>query len=181
VARWYRPEVTAVWIVAAVAVVLALVLGSVLAYRRGVASGRRAGDPFSHGPAELRATAIRLPVAAPETATNLIEVVRARLAAGRKIQAVKEIRSMTGLGLREAKELVEDVDAGRALPPWLGTPMESSTPAGASVDSGPALAEVGAVARRMRDRNGPIEAMKYVHEQTGMSLAEAKDYVDGLK
>ncbi len=50
---------------------------------------------------------------------QLLDDIRAHLAAGRKIEAIKLYREATGAGLAEAKEAVELIEAGR--PPKSGS------------------------------------------------------------
>ena len=51
------------------------------------------------------------PVASPADAHALLAIpeIRAALEGGRKIDAIKHIRARTGLGLKEAKDLVESL------------------------------------------------------------------------
>ncbi len=50
------------------------------------------------------------------------------LAAGKKIEAIKLVREATGLGLKEAKELVERVDASKPVG-GVGSPANRGTSA----------------------------------------------------
>jgi len=82
-------------------VALVLVLGT-LAFRRGGSEmldrQRRASPHLAPTPAPV-STDQRTVLASPE--------IRAALARGDKIGAIKLVRDRTGLGLKEAKELVE--------------------------------------------------------------------------
>ena len=95
--------------------------------------------------------------------------VSALLAGGNKIAAIKRVRELTGLGLKEAKDYVDSLPAGGALPPLLA----SSPPRPADRGS---LAEVHALAAQ----GLKIEAIKRYRELTGLGLKEAKNYVDHL-
>jgi len=95
--------------------------------------------------------------------------VSALLAGGNKIEAIRRVRELTGLGLKEAKDYVESMPAGRTLPPLPAAGL--SRPA----DQG-SLAEVHALAAQGQK----IEAIKRYRELTGVGLKEAKDYVDRL-
>ena len=60
----------------------------------------------------------RLPQSADAPAANresarVDDVVRAHLAAGNKIEAIKAYREANGCGLKEAKDAVEAIEAGR--------------------------------------------------------------------
>jgi ribosomal protein L7/L12 len=102
-------------------------------------------------------------------AENLAEI-RALLAQGNKIQAIKQLRDLTGLGLKEAKDAVEAMDAGS----YETTPA-SSQPS-SSQFSAQALEEI----RSLLEHGNKIGAIKRVRELTGLGLKEAKDYVDSI-
>jgi ribosomal protein L7/L12 len=51
--------------------------------------------------------------AADEAALLARPEIAEPLAAGRKLEAIKAVRKASGLGLKEAKELVEKWEAGR--------------------------------------------------------------------
>ncbi len=97
------------------------------------------------------------------------EEIRDLLAHGKKIQAIKRVRELTGMGLKEAKDYVE------ALPH--APPLGQLVP---GCDAQPLSHEVEREARRLLDDGGKIAAIKRVRELTGMGLKEAKDYVDSL-
>jgi ribosomal protein L7/L12 len=95
--------------------------------------------------------------------------VAALLAQGNKIAAIKHLRELTGLGLKEAKDYVEAMPSSGTLP---------ALPSGGSAQPASAggLAEVHALAQRGQK----IEAIKRYRQLTGVGLKEAKDYVDRL-
>jgi ribosomal protein L7/L12 len=94
------------------------------------------------------------------------------LARGNKIEAIKRVRELTGLGLKEAKDFVE------AMPPDGDSTLPVAPPVAPQAHSiGEAeLAEV----RALLARDNKIEAIKRVRELTGLGLKEAKDFVDAL-
>lgn len=94
---------------------------------------------------------------------NLDAEVRALLAEGRKIAAIKRYREATGAGLAEAKEAVEALERGQAIP----TKEPADSPLEAEIIS---LLE----ARRK------IAAIKRYREATGAGLAEAKEAVEAI-
>lgn len=98
------------------------------------------------------------------------QAIRVLIQQQKKIEAIKLVRERTGLGLKEAKDYVEEVERGGApaLPPL--------HPAPAPIQPGALDSEV----RALLGRDRKIEAIKLVREQTGMGLKEAKDYVDTL-
>ena len=108
-------------------------------------------------------------VAAP-THADLKNEVRALVAGGQIIQAVKLVRERTSLGVKEAKDMVDHVDDGAA----------SSTPAISSMEFGNAHINVDDEARRLVAAGSKIEAIKLVRESNGLGLKEAKDYVERL-
>jgi ribosomal protein L7/L12 len=93
--------------------------------------------------------------------------VAEQLRLGRKIEAIKLYREATGVGLKEAKEAVEAMEAGTMPPP---------TPA-AAPPSGDWRAEVVDFLRRGQK----IWAVKRYREATGVGLKEAKDAVDEIE
>jgi ribosomal protein L7/L12 len=82
---------------------------------------------------------------------------------GRKIEAIKLYRDMTGAGLKEAKDAVEALERDGSLP----TPQKQSS--GADVD----------VLDLLR-AGQKIRAIKLYRDKTGVGLAEAKNAVEEL-
>lgn len=108
--------------------------------------------------------------------------VRAELGAGRKITAIKVLREHTGLGLADAKTLVEAMSAGHepAVPG-----ATASNPAGSGVVTGPlAVPLTAGVQAELRAEIGAgrkISAIKRVREVTDLGLADAKTIVDAME
>lgn len=87
---------------------------------------------------------------------------------GRLIDAIRRLRERRGLGLKEAKDVVDALEAGRrGVTPPAGPPTPPP-PAGE--------AELVALLKEGR----VIEAIKLRRERTGEGLKEAKDAVDRL-
>ena len=84
------------------------------------------------------------------------------LARGRKIEAVKKVRELTEMGLKEAKDYVDSLASS------------------GSQEMGVSKETLEFEARELLARGRKIEAVKKVRELTGMSLKEAKDFVDSL-
>jgi ribosomal protein L7/L12 len=102
--------------------------------------------------------------------TEVLMLLRQR----KKIQAIKVVREHTRLGLKEAKDIVEDAErTGRLrLPPIRlspGVTIDDDTHADTLVD-----------ARRLKQRGKAIEAVKLIRDRTGWSLKAAKDTYDRL-
>jgi ribosomal protein L7/L12 len=99
--------------------------------------------------------------------------VRALVQAGRKIEAIKMVRELHGLGLKEAKDWVESGMAGelsaRRVPQAGMAPGRMSLPSTPLEDS-----EVMALVRSGRR----IEAIKVARERYGLGLKDAKDWVE---
>lgn len=96
--------------------------------------------------------------------------VRQLMDRGRKIDAIKLVREQTGMGLKEAKLYVEALISGDGPLP---VPFHQTV----STDT---HADVVSEVRRLLSNGRKIEAIKYVREQTGMGLKEAKEYVESL-
>lgn len=89
--------------------------------------------------------------------------LRGLLEQGRKIEAIKLYRERTGTGLREAKDAVEALQAGAALPSRnrLDPNLEQNLVV-------------------LLERGKKIDAIKEYREATGAGLKEAKDAVEAL-
>jgi ribosomal protein L7/L12 len=95
---------------------------------------------------------------------DLEQQVRALLDDGQKIAAVKLYKDHTGVGLAEAKQAVESMQAGAGPP---------STPAEMTDD-------LEAELLRLLGRGDKLEAVKLYRDQKGTSLLEAKQAVESL-
>jgi ribosomal protein L7/L12 len=93
--------------------------------------------------------------------------IRGALSAGNKIAAIKLYREATGLGLREAKDAVEALAAGRPL-----APVAASTAAAA----GGQQTVVALLAAGQK-----IEAIRVYRETIGVGLKDAKDAVEAIE
>ena len=83
---------------------------------------------------------------------------------GSKVLAIKLLREQSGLGLAEAKQLLESVDAGAADSPLA---LSSAIPASVELRIHAAMAS-----------GNKLEAVKLLKEATGLGLAEAKERID---
>jgi len=97
--------------------------------------------------------------------------VRRLMAAGNKIEAIKRVREQTGLGLKEAKERVEAMEAGQPLRLDPASPVAVPNP---SRTDGMSWSEIERLARSGKK----IEAIKLHREIFGTGLAEAKAAVE---
>jgi large subunit ribosomal protein L7/L12 len=96
-------------------------------------------------------------------APNLDNRVLALVRDGRKIEAIKLYRDLTGAGLKEAKDAVEALERGGSLP----SPR--------NVSSG----EEGDILELLR-AGQKIRAIKLYRDRTGAGLAQAKEAVESL-
>jgi ribosomal protein L7/L12 len=94
--------------------------------------------------------------------------IEALIARGNKIGAIKRVRELTGMGLKEAKDFVESWERAGSVPALAASPPPSPP--------GDAMAEVRALAAA----GNKLGAIKRYRELTGVGLKEAKDFVDGL-
>ena len=95
-----------------------------------------------------------------------IDRIRAELAAGRKIAAIKLYREATGTGLAEAKQAVEELEAGHAH----RTP-EISSASNDDIEQIQAAVFAGE----------KIKAIKLYRAATGEYLKDSKAFIDALE
>jgi ribosomal protein L7/L12 len=110
----------------------------------------------------------------PLEAGSLEERVRALLRQRQKIQAIKLVRERTGIGLKEAKDAVEELERTDRLPADLPSGR------GMKARGAPVAGEFLAEARHLKERRRAIEAVKLIRAHTGLGLKEAKDLYDSL-
>jgi hypothetical protein len=142
------------------AVILVIVLGIVAAVRKG-----------NRAP---------VPPLIPPTPQDLQELVTQLTRQGRKIQAIKELRQHTGLGLAEAKKVIDAVAMGHTM--WSHPVLARFRP------SSVALPHTGAItgpdlATRVRELKAAGRAEQAIHlvrGETGMGQREAELFVDNL-
>ena len=129
---------------------------------------RRRGDRDLLGPPPAM-RAVPRAAAAPREPVGMLEAqIRAQLAAGRKIEAIKTARSLLDLDLREAKELVEAIERGAVIESG-AVPIDPHQPL--------LLDELRALVAN--DRR--IEAIKRAREALGLGLAEARMFVETME
>jgi ribosomal protein L7/L12 len=96
---------------------------------------------------------------------DMMDKIQRELQAGRKINAIKLYREMTGLGLKEAKDAIDAMEHGQ---------MPSATSPQISGDV------MGQVEQELR-AGRKINAVKLYREAHGVGLKEAKDAVDAME
>ncbi|MBP7692111.1 MAG: ribosomal protein L7/L12, partial [Anaerolineales bacterium] len=87
--------------------------------------------------------------------------------AGQKIEAIKLYRQLTGAGLKEAKDSVEQLAAGQLV-------QVSQVIIQETVTGRPDMAEI----RRLLLAGKKIEAIKLYRQATGLGLKESKDVIE---
>ena len=102
----------------------------------------------------------------PASLQKLLDDIKAEIASGKKITAIKLYREATGVGLAEAKQAVELIAAGK--------PPPSGAAPSLTVD---AMQEVSALITAGRK----IDAIKVYRKAVGVDLKDAKDAVDALE
>lgn len=98
---------------------------------------------------------------------QLLDDIKAQIAAGRMIEAIKLYRDATGAGLAEAKEAVELIAAGK--PPKDSATMPRPDDA--------AMRDVESAIMSGQK----IEAIRLYRQSTGLDLKSAKEAVDALE
>jgi ribosomal protein L7/L12 len=115
----------------------------------------------------LTAMALRRRQAPPTTPVtgDLDARLLALVAKGKKILAIKELRTHTGLGLKQAKDYVDALEAtGEPPPPPVSEVSE----------------ETLALARSLAARRKIVLAVKAIRDETGWDLKRCKDIVDTM-
>lgn len=90
------------------------------------------------------------------------------LSQGKKLEAIKQVRLQTSLGLKEAKDYVEAIERGQS--PTSQVMVEPSVPQQPE--------DLLREARIIAQQGNKIQAIKMVREATKLSLKEAKDLVE---
>lgn len=98
--------------------------------------------------------------AADSLPANVLDALRH----GNNIEAIKRLRETTGLGLKEAKDVIDQHARGLAVGMTPVAPASTLPPA---------------VAAALR-RGNKIDAIKLLREHTGLGLKEAKDAIDAF-
>lgn len=101
-----------------------------------------------------------------------MQMVADELEQGQKINAIKLYREMTGVGLKEAKEFVDQLEAQLRD----GNYQDDSSQPPATTNA----ADMPDVVRALRNSR-KIEAVKLYRQHTGLGLKESKDAVDALQ
>ena len=121
----------------------------------------------------VRLLELNLPAHLKLDAEDQLAEARALMKLGRKIEAIKIVREKTGLGLKEAKDMVE-------TPGFENGPTSPHAPpaaAPANPMDDPRMGEV----RALVTAGQLINAIKRYRELTGAGLLEAKNAVEAMQ
>jgi ribosomal protein L7/L12 len=132
---------------------------------------RRRDSSFGRIPLSLDDNAFTTSPARPNNvalSSADLAAISALVAGGNKIEAIKRVRGLTGLGLKEAKDYVESWQRSGAVPELSAGGLP---PVAGSVEQVHLLARQGL----------KIQAIKAYRELTGAGLKDAKDYVEALE
>ena len=107
---------------------------------------------------------------APHDTGMLTGEVKALLAQGKKIEAIKLAREKTGFPLEAAKDMVEAIEKG-------GASAQVSFSFTSTIRQ---AKELNDQVQHLVAQGNKIDAIKLIRERTGLGLKEAKDLVDRL-
>lgn len=102
--------------------------------------------------------------------------VLASLAQGRTIDAIKQLREAHGLGLKEAKDIVD----AHARTPSAANAATAATARATGFSASTTTGGVPDTVLHALARGNKIEAIRLLREHAGIGLKEAKDRVDAL-
>lgn len=94
--------------------------------------------------------------------------IEALVRQGKKIEAIKQVRQFTGLGLKECRDFIEDLEQN---PNAALLPQPSS-------EISPELAKE---LETLMANNQLINAVQLIRDRTGWGLKEAKEYLDQIQ
>lgn len=122
---------------------------------------------------------------------SVLEPVRKLVASGNYIEAIKSLRTETGMGLKESKEIVDQLAVQLPASQFTSAVLNSmpDSPRDNALSDSPAFmlngsANADLVVEKVKEllRNGrKIEALKCYREMSGLGLKEAKDEVDRIE
>jgi ribosomal protein L7/L12 len=134
----------------------------------GLAESKDYVEAIERGEAPLSTGALS---SSSSSSSSWQEEAKAALKSGNKILAVKIVRDATGLSLKDAKDAVDALEVGGALP---STATRSSSAAAAATTNDEVQRTLVALVRAGKT----IEAIKLYRTATGTSLKDAKDAID---
>ena len=110
-----------------------------------------------------------------------VEELRRLIASGKKIEAVKRFRELSGLGLKESLSMIEHMfEHGGHGAPMLDHLAGIAGQAMAPPDEKSLVRAEEAALRVLRTRNSAIDAIKEYRKHANVGLKEARDAVIGV-
>lgn len=106
---------------------------------------------------------------------EIMQLVRA----GKKIEAIKELRELSGLDLKEARDAVEALERGETLS-QLGVEWQSGGAAIGQAGSMVSSVDMSEITQLLK-AGQKIEAIKRLRQATGLGLKESKDAIEALE
>ncbi|WP_157594795.1 hypothetical protein [Streptosporangium amethystogenes] len=151
--------------------VVAILFAMVLVIIVGIVMAARKGDQ----------PPMPMPMPTPmPTPQGLQELVTGLVRAGRRIEAIKELRGRTGLSLRDAKMTIDGVVMGHDL--WSQPAMARFKPAQPTAlpHTGAAGPDLATRVRELKAAGRAEQAVYLVRGETGMGEHEAELFVEAL-
>jgi hypothetical protein len=131
--------------------------------------------------ASQRAGGTSVPAGPPPNPQEFQRIVTEMTRQGRHVHAIKLVRQHTGLGLKEAKAVVDGVAMGHSM--W-SHPFLARFQAGQPFDRAPQPRiegpDLAARVRGLKAAGRPEQAVYLVRGETGMSEQEAELFVNSL-
>ena len=113
------------------------------------------------------------------TEVDLARRIGDLLVAGKKIEAIKALREAMGLGLAEARDVVDALEQGRPLPADLQQKLARTVAMQGDDATGERVGEgIPDDVRALAVGGNRIAAIKRLREHTGHGLKDAKDLLD---
>ncbi len=133
-------------------------------------------------PESLRQAAASAPTATasqfdPQRIQALLAEVSALAGEGQKIEAIKRVREVLDIGLKQAKEMVERIEAGQPIEASQIYLFTNQPMPGAAVDA----EDLKARLRALLEGGQKIEAIKFYRETYGAGLKESRDAVEAFE
>ncbi len=147
----------------------------------GLAEAKSMVDKMELGqPVVLSSTSARqstFTTASSSSSQDMLAEIRPLLASGNKIEAIRVVRERTGLGLAEAKKLVETIEAGGSI----NSVEVQSTTTSTGVSGISVNTALESAIRTLTSRGQKIEAIKMLRQTNDLSLTEAKAAVEAVE
>jgi len=134
----------------------------------------RGGPAWSTEPGQMEEVSLGGMMEQAARLADVAELVRS----GKKIEAIKLYRQLTGLGLKESKDIIEQFQSGGTLA-FTSVSMNQAgfVDEDGEVDKEALLAQI----RELLNRDQKIEAIKVFRQTYDTSLKESKDVVEAIQ